>query len=382
MPTGVALALIVALAAPSVAEAGPAPPLAYAGSAHPDTLVAQVRLQVEPLLEDAIRQAQELTGFALDREQVAVRLDDLPQRPGNRARKMSTSYGGEPEVIVFVEPLLRGDFPDADALRRSLVHEFIHVLVRQQMSSREYGDLPKWFREGVPQYLLDQGRDRLLDSLEFYWRNPYAGLGGLLKVHFPEPEIAGYFLLAELDHRSGPQGVRDFVHRALAAGKVEDPPQELWDAAFARGVACLETIILPVAQEYHDCRVLYDRGRPPAGKADLAESCFRDLIETYPGTYAAELSHYWMAMCCYRNQRLEEAERWFAEFARLPRNYGLLDNTAYYRLLILCRGAGRTPAAQQAIGNFLRHFPDSHYRDDVAKLGKGLLTKEVREDQE
>lgn len=397
------LFLVLCFLIPSLALGKDKIELKYSGSVHDSATVEPVLRQVSPLIPIAITSAEDLLGLVLDSSRIRIQLADIVAKGGGRTLKMRTSGSDTITILVFIEPILRGYLRDTDDILTTLTHEVIHAIVRQHIPARTYGDFPKWFREGVPNYLLGQGEERLFSGLPVKYKNPYELIGGLERhTHFAEPEITGFFFFAQMDERIGGDGLKKFIgdvldSRSIAGGLSGLSLQELgvsntdtrkfgdlseierneslelfWRDARQRAQAIISDHIDAVAQPLFECMTLYFQGRSQNQKA---MGCYQELISTFPATYAAEVSHYWLAMCYYRISEWENSRSLLAKFVDFNRDYGLLDDVRYYELMIQLRLYGKTPELLHAAEDYLRLFPEAKPAKKVQNLADSLRKK-------
>ena len=181
-------------------------PLQYIGKQHAPETVEPVRTIITGLLPKAIDQAETLLEMTLDTERLDVYLQDLPADKSNGTNWTAIQGADHPILVVYVEPVLRGDFHDSDANLQALTHEMIRALMRQNIDYAEYCRLPEWFQEGVPHFLLDRLPDNRQSQAAIGYENPYAMLGTFAADQFSIPEVTGGFFLTELDGAGGEVG--------------------------------------------------------------------------------------------------------------------------------------------------------------------------------
>lgn len=377
------LALVVALAIPTLAAAA-APPidLPYAGQRHGPERVESARARVIAQLPAAIERAESLFGRPLDRHRVAFRLQDIPVRRRAQVTPFMQVRSGDPlQLIVYVEPVLRGSYPDEAALQTTLTHELLHVLARQASDPAGYRQLPEWFQEGVAVHLTGQLRGKMIRRAAIEWADPeapFAGFGGDPEVN---PQITGAALCAVIDERVGRTAWLRFVHGALESGSVahglegidlmnaemsiverEAAWAALWDAAEQRARADLAAWTGGLTGRYAGCMRRYENGDEDHG--DEAIACFESLIADHPRTWAAEAATYWLAKCHYKRGETAAALAGLDRFDAAGRSFGLLDNARYYRIRLL-RRIDSVPELRQACQEYLELFPDGA---DFAKV--------------
>ena len=388
---------------PSIAIGAGSIDLKYEGNAHDSTTVESVHQQVSPLIPEAITSAEDMLGLALDPGRFRIELHDIVKKGGGRTLKMRTTGGDTLTVYVFIEPILRGYLRGANDILESLTHEIMHVIIRQHISPKAYGKLPVWFREGIPHFLLAQGEERLVNGLGKSYKNPYALLGGLgSRAHFAEPEIAGYFFFAQLDEQIGHDGLQRFIHDVLDSHSIDGGMSGLslqdlgisgedtrkfadlseieqreslagfWENANRRAETVLFAYIDEVAQPLFECMTLFYQGR---NRNQIATDCYRELIAEYPESYAAEISHYWLAYCFYRISDFDTSRLYFSKFVEFERDYGLLDDARFYELMILKRSGGQDAEVLREAENYLRLFPDAKQAKNVRKMVGPLKKK-------
>ena len=398
------LVLSLCFLIPSTATGDDGSDLKYGGKLHDSATVASVQKQVGPLIPEAITSAENLLGLSLDPGRLRIQLDDVVKKGGGRTLKMRTIGSDTITIQVFIEPILRGSLRDTDDILTSLTHEIIHAIVRQHIPPSAYGNLPKWFREGVPHFLLEQGEERLVNGLGAKYMNPYALLGGLeRRTHFAEPEIAGYFFFSQMNDLIGHDGLQRFIRDVLYSKSIDgglgglslqelgissedtrkfaalseierrDGLDRFWQNAHRRARAVLSGYIDEVAQPLFECMTLYFQGR---SRNQITTNCFQELIAEFPESYAAEISHYWLAMCIYRIPDLEKCQPYFSTFVDFEKDYGLLDDVRYYELVIIRRSGGEPAEMLRAVEEYLRLFPDAKKAKYVEKM-VGPLKKEM-----
>lgn len=120
----------------------------YAGKYAQD-LVFETRLQeIAPMRELALRRAMQKTGLKLENNDafvVGFKDKSLQSEFGASSRMVRTEVGDVHLVTVSTDQLMLGVMD----IRASLVHEFIHCLMRERMGNRRYRALPAWVREGI-----------------------------------------------------------------------------------------------------------------------------------------------------------------------------------------------------------------------------------------
>lgn len=375
--------------------------LTYEGTAHDAATVESVRDRVARLIPGAIREAESLIGHPLERDRCRVQLHDARSKSG-RTLKMRVTGRDTLTLLVFVEPILREYLRDDDDIRVTLAHEFIHVIVRQQVAPEVYFGLPTWFREGITNFLLRQGEERLVNGLGKYYKNPYALLGGLHPgTNYAEAEIAGYFFFDLLGDRLGHDGIVRFVDNVLSTGSTDDgmtgfPLGELtgsgqdtrryedltpaerrefvdgfWLDANQRAQAVLARHTAEVAGPLFECMSQFHSGRHRE-----AAGCFQALISEYPDSYAAEIGYYWLA-ACYRRMKEYDRARYFLEaFIDSEHDFGLLDDARYDEIMIRYRSGGEPETVRRDAENYLRLFPEAKHARDARKLIRSLGTND------
>ncbi len=147
-------------------------PLLYQGKRHPPATIEAIRSQIEPMIPTAIDQAQSLLDLTLDHECISFLILDISPGKKKINRRMATFGVAAPVVGIFVEPLLRGSFSGDQDVQRTLTHEVMHALVRQNIPHEDYALLPEWFQEGIPHFLLDIGDKKLTSAIALAWKNP------------------------------------------------------------------------------------------------------------------------------------------------------------------------------------------------------------------
>jgi hypothetical protein len=374
------LSVLLTLSAGSVDVAGspmvsahPAP-FRYIGTRHSAETVQRALAIVEPRIPQAIRQAETLLAMRLDPERLDLFLEDIPTANRGVTPRMRMQGVDRQALLVYLEPLLRGDYHDEHGVLVSLTHEMVHAVLRQNIDHAHYVRLPEWFQEGIPHFLLAQSLDKMVALAAINYENPYSVLGGFEGEHFALPEITGGYFFHELESLVGRDGVRDFVGGVLAVGAVDagfeavgllDPEMSeserieardaVWSGARQRARQSLERETQDVAGAFFHCKDLYTRGKQDNGTAAI--SCFEELVATYPGTYAAEVSMYWLAKCHFKRRSAQAALDALEIFDGYQRNYGLLDDSRYYRIL-LYRELEWHEECKESCRQYLELFPD------------------------
>lgn len=366
------------------AQAGSLPAVKYVGSRHAAPTVQRALDLVEPLVPEAVRRAETSLEMKLDPDRLEILLQDIPAGRGRTTYKMQVRGVSHPILLVSLEPLLRGDYHDADAVLLTLTHEMIHALIRQNIAHADYARLPEWFQEGVPHFLLGQSLDKMIEIAAIDYENPYAALGGFEGDRFALPEVTGGFFFQELDARLGRQGVRNFILGVVSARSIDggfeavalmDPEmsdeerilvaEEVWTGARQRAREQLETATREVAEAFFQCRELYNGGKQDNGLAAIA--CFENLMASYPGTYAAEVSMYWLAKCHFKRRSARRALEALDAFDGYRRTYGLLDDSRYYRIL-LYQELDMQAEWAEACRQYLELFPDGGAIEKVINI--------------
>lgn len=383
--TAARLGLILAVAATATTVDGgpaPVPEMPYAGTRHAAARVEEARARVLARLPAAIERAEEQFGRELDRRRVTFRLQDIPVRRRARTTPFMRVRAGEPlQLVVYLEPVLRGSYRDSTDLQATLTHELIHVLARQMADPADYRRLPEWFQEGVAVHLAGQLRDKVLTLVAIRHDEPEAVLAACEGKPEQSPQIAGAFFCAAVEARAGRDQWRRFVYGALETGSVlhgleaidlmnaemsvgerEAVWAELWAAAAQRARADLSAWSGGLVGRFADCMQRYESGGEDRGAAAIA--CFESLIADHGGTWAAEAATYWLARCHYRRGEAAAALAGLERFERAGRRYGLLDNARYYRIRLLQR-IESVPELREACREYLELFPDGA---DIAKV--------------
>ena len=359
------------------------PDFQYTGKRHSPETVGWVRDILQSQFPVSVRQAETLLELRLDPERLDLILADIPADKRKVTPRMGVHGIEHPILVAYLEPVLRGDFPDSDALRMTLTHEVIHALVRQNIDHADYTRLPEWFQEGIPNFLMGQALDKMLTKAAIGYENPYAVLGGFEGDHFAIPEVTGGFFFAELEARVGRPGLISFIHGVLAGASLErgfeavslldaemsaierkEALATVWAGARQRASDALEDHTQAVAGPFFECKRLYDGGKRDKGAA--ATACFKELIAVHPGSYAAEVSRYWLAKSHYRRGEPDLALEELEAFDACRLNYGLLDNSRYLRIL-LYEQLGFRPELIESCRQYLELFPDGA---DFAKVRK------------
>lgn len=380
----VAVALLAGIGtAAAPARSAGAPVLPYRGARHDDETVDRARALVEPLLPRAVAAAESLVGLRLDPDRLDPFLQDIPTAKSRLVPRMRVTGAERQRLIVYVEPLLRGDFPDEAAVLRTLTHEMIHVLIRQNVEPGVYRRLPEWFQEGVSHFLLDQSRDKMRVLTAIHDENPYRGLEGFDKDHTAYPEVTGGYACAELAASPAPRALGEFVRAVLRDGTVDagfealevldaemsvlerqEAREAFWSRARLRALSDLEAETTLVAEPYRRCRELYRQG---ARSRLEAIECFEELVAAYPGTYAAEAGMYWLGKCRYHRRESELALEALDAFDAYRLDYGLRDDLLYYRLL-LYRDLDLRERVAVACEEYLGLYPDGGHLEKVEKI--------------
>ncbi len=106
----------------------------------------------------ALREAQDRTGLSCyEPERFIIRFKDYPRCShfGASNRPVRAEVGDVHLVTLSAEQFVMGVMDVHD----SLVHEFIHCVMREKMGDRAYLSVPKWIREGVAVWGAGQLRE-------------------------------------------------------------------------------------------------------------------------------------------------------------------------------------------------------------------------------
>ena len=83
----------------------------YTGKRHSPEKVEQVLEMIQPLLPEAVQKAESLLEMVLDSERLDLFMTDLPTRKRGLTRKMGVAGIDHPVLLVYIDPVLRGDYP-------------------------------------------------------------------------------------------------------------------------------------------------------------------------------------------------------------------------------------------------------------------------------
>jgi tetratricopeptide (TPR) repeat protein len=198
--------------------------------------------------------------------------------------------------------------------------------------------LPKWFREGIAVYLCDQGRDKLLNPLPQFWADTDTLLSGFAGDHQEFKYVTGYYFFAELQARTGREGLLGFVQKVIAGqsldqalAKLPVSEAELWDGARERAAADISGLTAEVGPLFKECMLLYEQGK----KSRIETmACLKTLMDEYAGTYAADCAHYWYGKCAFHKGQHDLAREYFDSFLSFDQRFGLLAKVWQLRFLM------------------------------------------------
>jgi len=340
--------------------------LPYKGKLQDEEAISSVRQEITRLIPNAVAAAESLLNFPFDWQRIDFELTDsargqTSQGQTSHISRMAT-YGIEfPIVAIRVQPILRGDYADSNAVFETLTHEMIHAIIRQNIPHDDYHMLPEWFQEGVPTFLVQQGEGKLLITLAIKWDNPVSILEAFDQRNKRMPYLTGYFFFAELDNRLGRMGTQAFIRNVLlsysitaACDSLQIEENDIWQHAKRRASFRIQSLSEDVGSQLRDCMKLYQEGQ---SRENESQKCFQELIEQHPETYAGQVAHYWLAKIYMHRHKNDQARFWFDRFLQFPVRYGLYDNVRYFRIRILMEEK-KYEQAKQLCEQYLLYFPD------------------------
>lgn len=130
----------------------------YRGAWADDPRFRPLVSNLAPMRVRALRAAQDRTGLeCYEPERLVVRFKDYPlcSHFGASSRPVRAEAGDVHLVTLSAEQFVVGVMDVHD----SLVHEFIHCIMRDKMGDRPYLAVPKWIREGIAVWGAGQLRE-------------------------------------------------------------------------------------------------------------------------------------------------------------------------------------------------------------------------------
>ncbi len=297
----------------------------YRGEYRGDSRFESLLAGLPAMRRQALVAARERTGLDLDDpEGFAVRFRDTSDY-GASSRPVRAAGGDLFLVSLSAEQAMLGVMD----IRASLVHEFIHCLMRRRMGERDYRALPAWIREGIAVWGAGQLRERS--------RNLVAG--AFLEQRDPDSlrEHADRYLIDALTFEWIAQVHGEAAVRELVADLVvgTDPRRAFeratgfdwkeirkWRRRFTRSY--LEDVVEGSGlREFENARLAHANGDRPAAVAWLWA-----LVQERPDSLLLPNAWYWIGRYSEEAGQYELAAGAFATVLdRFPHHLGLQEDS-------------------------------------------------------
>jgi len=262
----------------------------------------------------AIRRAEARLGLEFDRpEFIIVRLEDTSANSGLGASSRPVrARQGDVFLVTLSARQLRLGVMDVES---SLVHEFIHGLMREKMGERDYLSLPVWIREGIAVWGAGQLRERarnVISEAFLEGKDPRIVVSELENLRFSSDEYLTDAILFELiEKESGAEAVRRAV-RSLVEG---DSWREVLEEASAMSWSVLQMAAMDFSSVLFERMVsesglgLFQTARrlERLGDTQAALEKLFALVEVCPDELLKPSAWYWIGRWSERLGDLESA---------------------------------------------------------------------------
>jgi tetratricopeptide (TPR) repeat protein len=292
----------------------------YAGKYAREDDFSSLLYDISIIRKQAILTTQNRTGLVISNpERFVLKIKDVSTKSefGASSMPVRSQIGDVTLVTISSEQLMLGVM-DIDA---SLVHEFTHGAMRQQMGLRNYQALPKWIREGIAVWGAGQLQERARNVIAAAYleeRDPVSVVHQLDNMRNSSDDyLVDAILFEYIEQAHGIQAVRSLIARIVAGDDyletIEDATGLNWNELqrvlyeYAHGY--FEDIINKSGLgEIQRAQRLYDWG-----KASLAIDELEDMIATKDdpllkpnawyliGRWSQELGHFEPAATAFNN---------------------------------------------------------------------------------
>ncbi|MBW1872588.1 MAG: tetratricopeptide repeat protein, partial [Deltaproteobacteria bacterium] len=270
--------------------------------------------------KQALQTVQDRTGLVIaNQARFVLKFNDVSARSefGASSMPVRSQIGDVTLVTISSEQLILGVM-DIDA---SLVHEFIHGAMRQQMGLKNYRALPKWIREGIAVWGAGQLQERTRNVIAAAYleeRDPVSVVHQLDNMHNSSDDyLVDAILFEYIEQAHGVEVVRSLIARVVAGDNyieaIEDATGLNWNELqrvlykYAHGYF-EEIISMSGLGEIQRAQKLYDWG-----KASQAIELLEELIATKEdpllkpnawylvGRWSQELERFGLAAMAFTN---------------------------------------------------------------------------------
>jgi len=346
----------------------PAYPYQGKYAAHPEWKALKER--TEPLRPEALQAAALALGMEIPRDfQVEVIFEDMAEgRRGDLAvavTKTVVKEGKTVQRITLHPELYFGHLAD---LRRTLVHEMVHALLRAALG-RRHRDLPSWAREGLAVWAAGQGEEKLAVNLSAVWHeeDPVGRLlNGLEGPHTMRDYAEDYLAFEFMEAEGGPQWVRRVVRELIEGATIKMAIQSVtgWEwtefaqRARAYAIKRVKGVAANGRAEYRRAHAAYRAGR------------WEEVLNLFEGLLARDrlpcrsYVMYYRARTLQRLGRQGEAEEQFRALLTPecgPPLGGLLDDAAFQWAECAATQGFKEEAATRRAEAF-RNYPFASWR--------------------
>jgi tetratricopeptide (TPR) repeat protein len=338
----------------------------YRGTYARDPRFRPLVRNLAPLRVRALREAQERIGLTCyEPERFVVRFKDYPRTShfGASSRPVRAETGDVHLVTLSAEQFVVGVMNVHD----SLVHEFIHCVMREKMGDRAYLSLERWIREGIAVWGADQLRElsrnviadaflanrdvlsvqrefeRLLDKRGNYLMD--ALLFEYIQVNHGEDAVR--FLISEIV-----AGV-DFIQAFERATGLDWHQLMFHRDQFAR--MHFEVILVASGlQEFQAAQRLHRLGNGAAAIERLYA-----LVQKRPDSLLTPKAWYWIGKWEAEQQQYDLAAEAFATVVYLFSDHLGLQDDSRYRLAECYSRMSRYTEALEELNRFFQDHPSA-----------------------